>query len=143
MAISFQYQSISQLKIPKKSIKEWIKSQIILNGFKVGSVTYIFCNDTEILEINKQYLNHDYFTDIITFNYNENHLISGDIFISVDTVRSNAIEYGVSFNEELFRVIIHGVLHLIGFDDTTEQLQEIMTQKEDEALNNLHGNFLL
>ena len=94
----------------------------------------IFCSDDYLLDINKKYLNHDYFTDIITFNYNENNTIIGDLFISVDRVKENAKELKVDFNNELFRVIIHGVLHLCGYNDKTQdQLKEIRT-KEDEFL---------
>lgn len=143
MAINFNYNEITKLTFPKLPVKNWIKSIIQSNGLKVGSISYIFCEDPYILQVNKEYLNHDYFTDIITFNYNEAESISGDLFISVDTVRTNANEYQVTFEQELFRVMIHGILHLIGYDDITDDLQNEMTQKEDEALNILYTNFLL
>jgi probable rRNA maturation factor len=142
MAINFNFEDIPKLNFPKNTIKNWIKSVIQSNNFKIGSISYIFCADDYILQVNKEYLNHDYFTDIISFNYNENKTISGDLFISVDTVKTNAQEYGVTFDKELYRVMIHGVLHLLGFDDITDELQQEMTQKEDEALNILYTNFL-
>ncbi len=142
MAINFNFDETSKLTFPKNTIKSWIKSVIQSNNYKVGSISYIFCTDDYILRVNKEYLNHDYFTDIITFNYNEDKTLSGDLFISVDTVKTNAQEYGVTFDKELYRVMIHGVLHLIGFDDISDELQQEMTQKEDEALNILYANFL-
>lgn len=142
MAINFNFDEISKLTFPKNTIKSWIKFVIQSNNYKVGSISYIFCTDDYILRVNKEYLNHDYFTDIITFNYNEDKTLSGDLFISVDTVKTNAQEYGVTFDKELYRVMIHGVLHLIGFDDISDELQQEMTQKEDEALNILYANFL-
>ncbi|HET7732770.1 MAG TPA: rRNA maturation RNase YbeY [Paludibacter sp.] len=126
-----------EIKLPalqKQKINSWIKETAAGYGKKVGDIAYIFCSDDRILEINKQYLNHDYFTDIITFDYSEGSLISGDIFISVDTVRSNSEEFGVSFEVELLRIIIHGVLHLCGQDDKTPELRNEMTIKENLAL---------
>jgi rRNA maturation RNase YbeY len=100
----------------------------------VGDIAYIFCNDEKILEINRQYLGHDYFTDIITFDYDEGDIISGDLFISLDTVRSNAEEQGTNYDEELYRVIIHGILHLCGINDKGPGEREIMEAAENEAL---------
>ena len=101
---------------------------------KCGDISYIFCSDEKILEINREYLDHDYYTDIITFDYTEKNRISGDIFISIDTVKSNADEFKVSYEEELHRIIIHGILHLCGINDKGPGEREIMTQKENEAL---------
>lgn len=103
-------------------------------GKKCGDISYIFCSDEKILEINREYLDHDYYTDIITFDYTEKNRISGDIFISIDTVKSNADEFKVSYEEELHRIIIHGILHLCGINDKGPGEREIMTQKENEAL---------
>lgn len=119
--------------------KAWIRRTIEMHGHKAGDIAYIFCSNQYILKINQQYLNHDYFTDIITFNYNDDLTISGDIFISIDTVLENALEYKVSFDDELKRVMIHGILHLLGFDDHAEEDRIIMRQKENEALNNFRG----
>ena len=103
-------------------------------GKKIGEIHYIFCDDEKILEINRQFLQHDYYTDIITFDYCEGDTLSGDIFISVDTVSANAKEYSVSFDEELKRVMIHGILHLCGQNDKTADEQQEMRIKENNAL---------
>ena len=110
---------------------------MITNQFdkNIGDLNYIFCSDEYILDINKQHLKHDYYTDIITFNYNDEEVINGDIFISYDTVKSNAVEYSNgNVSEEFDRVVIHGVLHLIGFNDKTDDDQQEMTRQEDLAL---------
>lgn len=120
--------------LQKNKINAWIKETASEYGKKAGEIAYIFCSDNRILEINKQYLTHDYFTDIITFDYSEGSIISGDIFISVETVRSNAAEFGVSFEQELLRILIHGILHLCGQDDQTPELRAEMTNKENSAL---------
>ena len=122
-------------KLEKLKINRWIKGTAAEYGKKTGEIAYIFCNDDRILEVNKQYLQHDYYTDIITFDYSEGSIISGDIFISIDTVKSNANEFGVTFEQELLRILIHGILHLCGQDDKTTELREQMTQKENRALD--------
>ena len=101
---------------------------------KIGDINVIFCSDNYILDVNMKYLQHDYFTDIITFDYCEGKVLSGDLFISVDSVRENSIEFGTDFEEELHRVIVHGVLHLIGYDDHTEEDKKLMRQKENYYL---------
>ena len=115
-------------------IENWIVSVARGFGKTVGAVTYIFCNDDKILEVNRKYINHDYYTDIITFDYSRPMRISGDVFISLDTVRSNAILLGKTYDNELMRVIIHGILHLCGVDDKGPGEREIMERHEDEAL---------
>ena len=120
--------------MPVQQINRWIKETALGYGKKTGDIAYIFCSDEKILEVNKQYLNHDYYTDIITFDYSDGSIISGDIFISIDTVRSNAEEFKVNFDEELRRIIIHGVLHLCGQDDQTPELRAEMIEKENLAL---------
>lgn len=102
---------------------------------RVGNVSIIFCSDNYILDINQRYLGHDYFTDIITFDYCEGDRLSGDLFISVDSVRENSIEYGTDFMDELYRVIVHGILHLIGYDDHTEGDIAVMRSKENYYLS--------
>lgn len=102
---------------------------------RVGDISVIFCSDGYLLDINKRYLRHDYFTDIITFDYTEGDRLSGDLFISVDTVRENAEEYGSDFEQELCRVMVHGVLHLIGYDDHTPDDIALMRSKEDYYLS--------
>lgn len=121
--------------IEKKKINAWITETAAGYNRKVGDVVYIFCSDEKILELNKQYLNHDYYTDIITFDYSEGSLISGDIFISIDTVKINSEEFKVSFEAELKRILIHGILHLCGQDDKTPELRFEMTEKENLALS--------
>lgn len=102
---------------------------------RVGDIAVIFCSDNYILDVNLRYLQHDYFTDIITFDYCEGDKLSGDLFISVDSVRENSIEFGTDFDEELHRVIVHGLLHLIGYDDHTPEEQKVMRSKEDYYLS--------
>lgn len=137
MAIQFSFQTNYPLKSRTK-IKQWIKQVIEAKGKKTGNITYIFCDDEYLLEVNKQYLQHDYYTDVITFDYVENDLISGDIFISTDRVRENALTFGSSETEELHRVIIHGALHLLGLKDKSEKEASQMRQAENEALKLLN-----
>ena len=134
MAINFFVENIEFDLKEKIKVKKWINNMVSSESKKVGELNYIFCSDDYILNINREYLAHDYFTDIITFNYNVGKIISGDIFISIDTVKSNAEKFSNQFNDELHRVIIHGALHLVGFDDTTSQLKLEMTEKEDYYL---------
>jgi len=114
-----------------KSYVSWIKEVIILEKFLIGNLNFIFCSDSYLLKINKEHLNHNTFTDIITFNYNVDKLIAGDIFISIDRIKENSSSLKVPFDTELKRVIIHGVLHLIGYNDKTAEEVEIMRAKED------------
>ncbi len=126
------------IKLPafsKREMNAWIKQVAATENHKVGDVSYIFCSDKKILEINETYLQHDYYTDIITFDYTENKKIGGDIFISIDTVRSNAEKYKVAFEQELRRVIIHGILHLCGQKDKSPADRAEMTRKENAALS--------
>lgn len=126
--------------IPKnrRLISRWLKEIALRNGQRIGELNYIFCSDAFLLDINRQYLGHDYYTDIITFDnrdeYTGTSKISGDIFISIDTIETNAAEYGEGFDRELHRVIAHGLLHLIGFDDTDDKLRKEMTEQENAAL---------
>ncbi len=135
MAIIYQSEDIPFPKIKRRDTSNWIKSVASSYNRKAGDIAYIFCSDEKILEINKQYLNHDYYTDIITFDYSENNTISGDLFISLDTVKSNAEKFGTSYEEELYRVIIHGILHLCGFKDKSPKEEKLMREKEKEALS--------
>ena len=115
-------------------IKRWINAVAADYGFAVGDITYIFCNDERILDVNRQFLGHDYYTDIITFDYSTASRVAGDIYISLDTVASNAQEVGVTFDDELRRILIHGVLHLTGQGDKTPETKAVMTDKENKAL---------
>jgi rRNA maturation RNase YbeY len=134
MAILYNKADVPFPEIKRRAISCWVKHIIAFYEKRTGDINYIFCSDDEILRINKQYLNHDYYTDIITFDYTENDIISGDLFISLDTVKSNAEELGTDYQEELHRVMIHGILHLCGFKDKTTEEGKLMRKREDEAL---------
>ena len=115
--ITYQTEDITMPQIKKRETTEWVKQVAANHGKKVGEIAYIFCSDEKILEVNRQYLEHDYYTDIITFDYTEGNRISGDLFISLDTVRTNAEQFDQPYERELHRVIIHGILHLCGIND--------------------------
>ncbi len=126
----------TQFKLKDKTrIKKWLKLVAESEVYVLGDISVIFCSDNYILDINQKYLQHDYFTDIITFDYSEGTKISGDLFISVDSVRENSIEYGTDFEDELHRVIVHGILHLIGYDDHNDEDIRLMRSKEDYYLS--------
>ena len=121
-------------RISHRETTAWVKAVAATYGKRVGEVAYVFCDDEEILKVNRQYLKHDYYTDIITFDYCEGDLLSGDLFISLDTVRSNAELFGKTYEDELHRVIIHGILHLVGINDKGPGEREIMEAEENKAL---------
>jgi rRNA maturation RNase YbeY len=114
---------------------QWLRMVAGSEVRRVGDISIIFCSDNYILDVNMRYLQHDYFTDIITFDYCEGDRLSGDLFISIDSVRENALYYGAEFEDELNRVMVHGLLHLIGYDDHTEEEQKVMRAKEDYYLS--------
>lgn len=118
----------------KAKITKWIEAVVKKEGRKIGSLDFIFCSDEYLLGINRQYLKHDYYTDIIAFDYSEGKTIGGEIYISMERVRENASEMGETFHVELSRVIIHGVLHLLGYSDKTATQKKDMRRKEDECL---------
>lgn len=132
--ISYNTDGTRMPKIRKRDTSAWIKAVAQSYGKKIGDIAYIFCDDEKILEVNRQYLQHDYYTDIITFDYTEGDTISGDLFISLDTVKSNSGEQGTAYEEELHRVIIHGVLHLCGINDKGPGEREQMEAAENKAL---------
>ena len=134
MAVSYFAEDVKMPGIKKRETPDWIRRVASGYGKKCGDIAYIFCSDEKILEVNKAYLQHDYYTDVITFDYTEGDKIGGDIFISVDTVRSNAEQFGTDYDEELHRIIIHGVLHLCGINDKGPGEREMMTRHENEAL---------
>ena len=138
MAINFQSEEVSFPLIKKRETVNWIRSVAKTYGKSTGEISYMFCNDEKIIEINRRFLQHDYYTDIITFDYSEGLVISGDIFISLDTVRSNSQMYNVSFEEELYRVIIHGILHLCGMTDDSATEEKEMREAENRALELLN-----
>lgn len=132
--ITFQTENIEMPAIDQTKVRDWIKKVAATYQKKVGEIAYFFCDDEKILEVNRQYLQHDYYTDIITFDYCEGNKLSGDLFISLDTVRSNSELFGTDYNTELHRVIIHGVLHLCGINDKGPGEREIMEAAENRAL---------
>ena len=132
--ICFTAEEIEMPAIDQRRVSGWIRAVAAGYGFSVGELQYIFCSDERELEVNRQFLQHDYYTDVITFDYSTASTISGDIFISLDTVRSNAEEVGVEYIDELHRIIIHGALHLTGQGDKTPETKAEMTRKEEKAL---------
>ena len=132
--ISYQTFNVKMPSIRRRNVSAWVRRVAAGYGKRVGEVAYIFCDDEKILEVNRQYLNHDYYTDIITFDYCEDDTISGDLFIGLDTVRSNAEAQGTPYDEELHRVIIHGILHLCGINDKGPGERAIMEAAENKAL---------
>jgi probable rRNA maturation factor len=125
-----------EFKVPQVTkTSKWLKTISQLNGYKIGELNYIFCSDDYLLEVNKQYLEHDYYTDILTFdNSEEDTKLEGDIFVSIDRVRDNASTLEIGFESEFRRVLIHGMLHLMGYEDSTDELKLSMRAKEDECL---------
>ena len=120
--------------LDERKVTRWIRSVAAYYGFGVGNINYIFCSDERELAVNREFLGHDYYTDVITFDYSTAGTLNGDIFISLDTVRSNAEMVGVAYEQELLRIIIHGVLHLTGQGDKTPETKVVMTEKEEKAL---------
>ena len=135
--ISYSSEGVKFPNIMKRETSNWIKKVAASYGKKVGEIGYLFVNDDKILEVNNEFLGHDYYTDIITFDNREDPAskkVDADIFISVDTVRANGQEYGEGFERELHRVIAHGLLHLTGYDDTSEKEQKKMRSAENASL---------
>ena len=132
--ITYNAEGVKLPKIGKRDTTRWIKAVAASHNRKVGEIGYLFVDDEKILEVNNEYLGHDYYTDVITFDYCEGNVLNGDIVISLDTVRTNAEKFGKTYEEELFRVIIHGVLHLCGINDRAPGEREIMEENENKAL---------
>ena len=132
--ITYNTDGVKMPSIKKRENTAWVKAVAASYGKRVGEIAYIFVDDEKILEVNRQYLGHDYYTDIITFDYCEGDVISGDLFISLDTVRTNAEQVGATYEEELHRVIIHGILHLCGINEKGPGEREIIEAAEDKAL---------
>ena len=135
--ITYNTDGVRMPKIRKRDTSAWIKAVAATYGRKVGDVGYMFVSDEKILEVNREYLGHDYYTDVITFDYDEDDIVSGDVVISLDTVRSNAELFGRPYEEELHRVVIHGILHLCGINDKGPGEREIMEAAENRALDML------
>ncbi len=140
MPIYYQAEDAIMPDIPESVINTWIRRVADIYGKKIGDISYIFCSDEKILEVNRQYLQHDYYTDIITFDYTKGNKISGDLFISLDTVKSNSLQFGYEYEDELNRVIIHGILHLCGINDKGPGEREIMEEAENNALALLNNH---
>ena len=134
MAVSFFNEGVAMPAIRRRDVSSWIRQVAQLHGKRLGTVSYKFIDDEGILACNRQFLGHDYYTDIITFDYSEGDKIAGDIVISLDTVRTNAEQFNQPYERELHRVIIHGILHLCGINDKGLGEREIMEQNENEAL---------
>ena len=132
--ITYNCENVKMPAIRRRDTSAWIRRVAQSYGRRVGEVGYLFCDDEKILEVNREYLGHDYYTDIITFDYCEDDLLNGDLVISLDTVRSNAELFHKDYDEELHRVIIHGILHLCGINDKGPGEREIMEREENKAL---------
>ena len=139
--IHFTADNIEMPALDTRRINRWIRAVAAGYGFGVGNIHYVFCSDERELEVNRQFLGHDYYTDIITFDYSTASTLNGDIFISLDTVRSNAEQLGIAFEDELHRILIHGILHLTGQGDKTPETKAVMTAKENQALALLGSGF--
>lgn len=135
--IRFTVENTDMPQLDQRMVQRWIRSVAADYGFAVGELNYIFCDDERELAVNREFLGHDYYTDVITFDYSTQTVVNGDIFISLDTVRSNAETVGTTFAEELLRIIIHGVLHLTGQADKTPETRAEMTRKENAALSKI------
>ncbi|WP_291867332.1 rRNA maturation RNase YbeY [Maribacter sp.] len=135
--INFNYETNFD-EIDSVVYNEWLIGVLESEGFRLGALEYIFCDDAYLLNINQDYLNHDTYTDIITFDYTEGKIVGGDIFISVERVKENAIEFNVNFKNELHRVMAHGLLHLLGYKDKSEEEAALMRSKEEEKIKMFH-----
>lgn len=141
--ISYQTDGVPFPPIRRRATTKWLRIVAATYGRRIGELGYVFCDDAKILEVNRQYLHHDYYTDIITFDYDEGPVLNGDIYISLDTVRSNSQEQHTDFQEELHRVLVHGVLHLVGINDKGPGERQKMEAAENAALaiwRRLEGN---
>ena len=135
MSIYYYSEDLPFPKLKRRESTKWIKQVVLLENKLEGDISFVFCSDVYLLDVNRKYLNHDYFTDIITFDYVAGNVISGDIFISVDRVLENSNQFNSSFDRELKRVMVHGILHLVGYKDKTAEEKMLMTEKEDFYLN--------
>ncbi|WP_396193084.1 rRNA maturation RNase YbeY [Flavobacterium sp.] len=135
--ISFNYET--EFELPNEDqLSNWLSQVILSENKKEGDINYIFCDDEYLLNLNEQYLDHDTLTDIISFDYTVGNELHGDIFISIERVRENAQDFNVTFDEELKRVLAHGILHYCGFKDKSEEDEQLMRQKEDEKIKMFH-----
>ncbi len=137
--VEFNWSEAESFDLNDGVLNDWLNSVCVQEGFELGDVVVVFCSDEELLKTNRDFLNHDYYTDIITFDYCEDKLISGDLFVSIDRIKDNARALDVSESDELHRVIVHGVLHLCGYGDKGDEEELEMRKKEDFYLNKLKG----
>jgi probable rRNA maturation factor len=135
MAINYFTEQVVKPRLKYRLISKWLKSIIVQHTMKLGNISYIFCDDIYLLDINTRYLNHNYFTDIVSFDYVEGGKISGDIFISTDRVTENSVKYGVNLEEEYLRVISHGILHLLKYKDQSEKEKKLMRKLESDYMS--------
>ncbi|NEW81611.1 MAG: rRNA maturation RNase YbeY [Mariniphaga sp.] len=134
MSILYNAEEVKKPKLRYRIVSTWLKLVVLKYGFITGELSYIFCNDEYLKSINSKYLNHDYYTDIVTFDYREGKVVSGDMFISVDRVIENAELFQCNVNDEFLRVIVHGLLHLLDFNDSNDLEKLIMREKENECI---------
>ena len=132
--ITYNTENVKMPAIRRRDVSKWVRQVAASYGRRVGEIGYLFCDDEKILEVNREYLSHDYYTDIITFDYTDGDVINGDLVISLDTVRSNAELFGKAYDDELLRVIIHGILHLCGINDKGPGERQLMEAAENKAL---------
>jgi probable rRNA maturation factor len=140
MSIHFYKEDLEVPKFRRNVVKSWLNNAIICENKSLGDISFIFCSDDYLLKINKEFLDHDYYTDVITFDYVEGDLIFGDIFISIERVKENSVLFNSTFLDELYRIFIHGVLHLLGYKDKSDSDKVLMTNKEDHYLKILFNN---
>lgn len=133
--LDIHFEDVDDFSINENELTNWFSNVCSSENHTLGDVSIIFCSDEYLLEMNKTHLDHDYYTDIITFDYTDNQIVSGDLFISIDRVRENALDFNVSFNHELHRVMIHGILHLFGYKDKSDDDEKLMRSKENDALS--------
>ena len=133
--LDINYEDVDDLSLNDIDLTNWISKVCVNENYNLGDISLIFCSDEYLLDMNRTHLDHDYYTDIITFDYSDNQIVSGDLFISIDRVRDNASDFNVSFDHELHRVIIHGVLHLCGYKDKSDDEEKLMRTKENNALS--------
>jgi len=134
MSISFVVEGVMKPKLRYRMISKWLKQVVVKFGYTTGDLTFIFCDDEYLKEINLKYLKHDFYTDIVTFDYGENYIVSGDMFISIDRVKDNAEFFKCNFNDEFLRVIVHGLLHLLKYTDSNNEEKENMRRIENECI---------
>ena len=133
--LDIHFEDVDDFSINENKLTNWISKVCVDENYNLGDISLIFCSDEYLLEMNRTHLDHDFYTDIITFDYTDNQIVSGDLFISIDRVRDNATDFNVSFEHELYRVIIHGVLHLCGYKDKSDDEEKLMRTKENNALS--------